>query len=224
MSFSWFSGYDIWLEILFAVVTLAIAFYSLKIYRLCGQRESKLFGISFLLVSISYSLWAILNIFALSTFLSAQNYLNFENILKIGYLMGLGIYAHIIFFLAGMVTLAYMTLRIKNAKVYWLLMALTLITALLIEEKYLVLYFISSILLFFISYGYFEDYQIHKNHKLLLSLFAFIFLFLGRFDFVFSSNKYIFYVVGHLFELVAYLLLLISLIGVMRCKPKKVIP
>src|SRR3990167_8701069 len=100
----WFYGYDIILEIVFAIITFAVAMYSFRIYRLSGQRDSRLFGFAFLLISASYSLWAILNGFAVSQLESARTILELERANIWRYL---GIYAHILFFLGGMSTLPY---------------------------------------------------------------------------------------------------------------------
>src|SRR3989338_227170 len=168
----WFYGYDIILEIVFAIITFAVAMYSFRIYRLSGQRDSRLFGFAFLLISASYSLWAILNGFAVSQLESARTILELERANIWRYL---GIYAHILFFLGGMSTLTYMTF---------------------------------------------------KNKNLLLTLGAFIFLFLGRFEFIFSPSQNIFYVIGHILEFTAYILILASLITVIKQgnKGKRFIP
>lgn len=217
LSPTWFAGYDIFLEVLFALVTLAIAFYSLKIYKLSGQRESKLFGISFLLISISYSLWAILNGFALSQLNENQCALYLENV---GMLINLGIYGHILFFLSGIATLAYMTLKIESLKAYSLILLLVLLATILVEEKQMIIYLLSSILLIYIISAYIEEYSKNKNKKVLMILLAFFFLFFGRLDFIFSTISYRFYVLGHVLELAAYALALISLILVIKHQQK----
>src|SRR3989338_6741436 len=117
----WFYGYDIILEIVFAIITFAVAMYSFRIYRLSGQRDSRLFGTSFLLISVSYSLWAILNGFAVSQLESARTILEIERANIWRYF---GAYAHIFFFLGGLTTIAYMTFKDKSAKLYSLLVLL----------------------------------------------------------------------------------------------------
>lgn len=224
LSQTWFSGYDILLEVIFSIITLIVALYSFKVYRLAGQRESKLLGISFLLISISYSLWAILNSFALRELNEAQSRFTLTDLMHYGLISSIGIYGHILLYLTGIITLTYMTLRIKSSKIYSLLICLVLITSFLVEEKYIVIYFLSSILLLFVIIGYVEEYWKNKNKGVLLTIYAFMLLFLGRFDFVFSTSRYIFYVVGHLLELVAYMLILISLLIVIRQGQKKILP
>ena len=50
----WFLGYDIALNLLFGIITLIVSLYAFKIYRLSSLKQSKLFGISFSFISISY--------------------------------------------------------------------------------------------------------------------------------------------------------------------------
>ena len=219
----WFYGYDIILEIVFAIITFAVAMYSFRIYRLSGQRDSRLFGFAFLLISASYSLWAILKGFAVSQLESARTILELERANIWRYL---GIYAHILFFLGGMSTLTYMTFKNKNARLCSLIFVLALTAVILAEQKYIATYLLSVILLFYIIIEYINRYSASKNKNLLLTLGAFIFLFLGRFEFIFSPSQNIFYVIGHILEFTAYILILASLITVIKQgnKGKRFIP
>ncbi len=218
---TWFLGYDIVLELIFAIITLTVAAYAFKIYRLSEQRELKLFGLSFLLISFSYSFWALLNGFAISELTEATSILDLAHATIYSVI---GVYFHILFYLGGMITLTYMSLKVKSTKVLVLIISLILLFMLNVEEKYLLLYLVSAVLLIFVTYGYIEDARAHQNKKTWPLILAFILLFLGRFDFIFSSRDYRFYVIGHFLELAAYLIILTGLILVIKHKPKKVIP
>lgn len=219
----WFYGYDIVLEVFFALITLAVAIYAFKVYKLSGQRELKLFGSAFLLISMSYSLWALLNGFAVTELGTARTILELERANIWRYL---GAYAHILFFLSGITTLTYMTLKVRSARIFSLIFILVLTSLFLAEEKYLVTYLLSAILLLYVMSSYINQYTGERNRKILLTVLAFVFLFLGRIEFIFSPNKNIFYVVGHVLELAAYFLILASLVLVIKQghKRKKVIP
>jgi hypothetical protein len=218
---TWFSGYDIVLEILFALITLAVAYYSFKVYRLSEQREMSLLGFGFLFISFSYSLWAILNGFALTEIQGANSAYELQDATIAA---TLGIYLHILFFLGGLVFITYMTFKVKSGRLLSLLFALVLLTTIIVEEKYLIIYSLSALLLVFITLSYFKEYHYHKNKRVLITFIAFIFLLLGRLDLSFSSGFGMTYVTGHFLELVAYLLLLYGLISVFKTKPKKLIP
>ena len=56
----WFFGYGVAFELIFAIITLAVALYSFKVYKLSNQNQPKLFGIAFLFFSISYFIQSIL--------------------------------------------------------------------------------------------------------------------------------------------------------------------
>ncbi len=215
----WFYGYDIILEVLFALITLTVAVYAFRVYRLSDQRDSKLFGSAFLLISISYSLWALLNGFAVSELGNARTILELEQANIWRYL---GIYAHILFFLSGIATLTYMTLKVRSAKIYSLLLIFVIVSVLLVDEKYLITYLLSTIMLLYVIGSYINEYGRNKNKKVFSTLLAFVFLLLGGAEFIFSPSRNTFYVLGHILELAAYGLILVSLIPAI--KQRKIIP
>ena len=51
---SWFSGIDISLELLFVAVTMAIAFFAYKAYKVVNKREVLFFGIAFFSIGLGY--------------------------------------------------------------------------------------------------------------------------------------------------------------------------
>jgi hypothetical protein len=64
---TWFFGMDVAFQLVFTLVTLAVSFYAFKIYKLTGQRQSKLFGISFLFFAIGYFIQSFFNFAIIST-------------------------------------------------------------------------------------------------------------------------------------------------------------
>lgn len=200
----WFFGYDIALELALAVITLIVSLYAFKIYKLSEQRQSKLFGIAFLFFSISYFIQSFLNICRIIKI----NNINIVN--------SIGVYTHINFFIIGLVTLTYMTLKIKSMKTYSLLLITMLLSLLFSANKIYLFYLLSSILLIYIIIHYFINYLKNKKPKALLVLIAFAFLLFGNIHFIFSINYGLYYVIGHFLELIAYLLILIDLILVVR--------
>lgn len=205
----WFVGFSITMEIIFALVSLIVSYFSLKIYALSGQREPRLFGISFSVISISYIIWGALNFFVLKELNQGFSVLTLEKLTTLG---ASGIYAHILLYTIGLTTLAYMTFRIKSKRVYSLLLTLSLLVIVFSANKFNSFYILSSILLLLISFHYVSEYNKRKNPKTLLVLIAFIFLLLSSIGLAFSSQSYIYYIIGHLFELVAYVIILISLV------------
>jgi hypothetical protein len=210
----WFAGYDIFLELLFAVITLLISAYAFKVYRLAGQKQSRLFGISFLLISVSYIIESFLN-FAILSNLNSQvcSTLNVGNLVLIN---NIGIFVHMAFYISGLLVLAYMTLKIKSPKTFTLISLITLIIFVLEPQKMFMFYVISSVLLIYIVMHYLLNFVHDMQPKKLIVLTAFSFLLFGSIHYLFSVNHQLFYVISHFLELIAYLLLLINLILVVK--------
>lgn len=212
----WFFGYDVLFELAFALITLFVSFYAFRVYKLSEQNQSKLFGISFLFISISYFVQAFLN-FAIISKLNEDIRLVLK-INTINTLVGMEIYAHMIFVAAGLITLAYMTLKVKSAKLYSLLLVTILLSLFFSSNKLYMFYLLSSILLIYIFIHYLVNYFNKKKIKTLLVVIAFAFLLFGKIHFMFSVNHEVYYAIGHFLELIAYLLILINLVLVLRKK------
>ena len=213
---SWFLGLNAIMNFLFAIITLVVSFYSFKVYRICGQRQSKLFGSAFLFISISYFVQSFVNLSGLS----AQS-LAFADIMDIHYLDAAGIFVNIAFFMLGLVTLAYMILKTKDTSFYWLFTVVIITTILFSTNSFFMFYLLSSILLFYICIHYLRNYLNGLQPKTLLVLIAFVFLLFGKIHFIFVVNHGNYYVIGQFLELVAYSLILANLILVVRKNEQK---
>jgi hypothetical protein len=200
------------LDILFGIITLFLAIYSFRIYNLSSIRSSWLYGIGFLLLSISYFLRSGFNYFLFSQISSWK-----EPLSLIGLPIGLSILsvAFLCFFLAGLTTIAYTVFKLPNRKVYSLILALGIIPIVLSTNMFISLFIASAIILFAVSCAYFEEYVKNKNKITLLILLAFSFLFLSSICFIISPVGLIFYFFAHLFELASYVLIFISLASLM---------
>ena len=211
---NWFFGYDVLLELAFAIITLVVSFFAFKIYKLTAQRQPKLFGISFLLISLSYFVRSFVN-FAIIIKLN-EDICRVLKVVSVNTWNSFGIYAYVILFIAGLITLAYMTIKVNNSRLYALLLTIPIIILLLSPNPLYLYYIISSILLVFIAIHYFKNYIKRKQPKTLLVLTAFAFLLFGNIHFIFSVNHGLFYIIGHFLELGAYLLILTNLILVIK--------
>ena len=111
-----FFGYDAVFELVFALITLAVAFYSFKIYKLSDQKKSRIFGIAFLFISSSYFIQSLFNT---SIFFELNE--KFISLIEINNLLTiniLSIFLHMVFFTVGIVTLIYMIAGGKNRFLY----------------------------------------------------------------------------------------------------------
>ncbi len=211
----WFFKLSLGLELIFSIVTLIVALYALKVYRIFEQREIKLLSISFFLISASYLMKAALNLFVLREVIEGVRILNYSNLNFLGIL---GFYSYIILFMTGLVTLTYITFKIKSWRVYSLILATNLIIIFFNNDKSFAFNLLSSILLFYVIINYSIEYKNKKNGKTLLVLLAFIALLFSGIGFIFAESYYANYVIGHILELASYLLILTSLILTMRKK------
>lgn len=211
----WFAGYNSILEMVFFAVTLLVGAYALKIYRLSDQRQHKLFGLSFLMISASYFIQSVLNF--LSRY-SMSGGCNMQTMSSMHALNIAGMYAHMLVFIIGLVTLAYMTLKINDVKSYFLFVAIAIGALIFTSNKLYFFYVISSILLIYISFYYLRNYLQSKKSNALIVFIGFLFLLFAKIHFIFSINHGAFYVAGHLLEFVAYALILINFVSVTKRK------
>lgn len=210
----WFFGYDIAFELAFAIISLLVSIYAFKIYKLTENRQIRLFGIAFMLFSISYFLQSILNYAILQQLSDRLCYV--FHMCNVPTLNFIGIYIHFIFFLSGLITLNYITLKIKSKKTFSMILIIITLSVISSANKIYLFYLISSILLIYIVWHYLKNFLKNKKFKNLIVLIAFVFLLFGNIHFIFSVNHSLFYVLGHALELIAYLLILLNLILILR--------
>jgi len=217
---NWFLGYDVILQILFAVVTLVVSVYAFRISRMSNQRSARLFATSFFFIAMAYILKAVFNFLIISS-------LN-ENIslaLKIASVNTINLIAlnfHIILFTIGLITLLYMTFRVKSARVYTFLLITALMFMFLAANPVFSYHVFSSLLLLYILIHYLSHYIQRRRINNLFMMIAFFFLLLSNVQFMFSiNNSAIAYVVAHCLEFLAYLLVLVNLVMVQKNGEKK---
>ncbi len=206
---NWFFGFDIAMELAFGIITLAIALKAYQVYALSKERTLQRFGSGFLFIAISYLVWAALNFFIVSQTSSGFRTLSLDHLARIGIL---GVYAHILFFIVGLVMLVYTTFKFEQGEIHYLLLGLSLLVVAASFDKLITFRILSVFLLSFITYHYGTEWYQHKNKKTRSVLYAFILLLLSNADFIFSSYSYKPYVIGHFLELGAYALLLFTLL------------
>lgn len=200
------------LEFAFAIITLIVGIFALRIYKLSEQKQSLLFGISFIFISTSYFIKSLTNYLIISKL--NENICRGLKIYDVSLLNAIGTYSYIFFFIIGLITLAYMTIHQKSLKIYFLTLAITITSLIFSSNSVLLFYILSSIILIIILIHYIINYHTNRQGKTLLVLVAFSFLLFGSIHFILSVNHTIFYIIGHILEFIAYLLILINLIWV----------
>lgn len=205
---SWFYGYDVALELLFAVIALIVSVFAFKMYKATNQNQIKLFGISFSLISISYFIQSIFNYLIISK--ANENVCRAFKIQSIAWFDAIGLYAHIIFMTIGLAVLAYMTFRTEKTRIFWLMISTSLLGIFLSINIVYMFFLFSTIYLVFLSWHFITNYLQNKQKKTLIIAVAFLFMLFGSMHFLVSVNHQLFYAIGHILELVAYLLILLN--------------
>ncbi len=204
----WFFGYDVILELLFAIVTLMVSLFAFRMYKATDQDQIRLFGISFSFISVSYFIQSVFNYLMISK--ANENICNAFKIRSIVLFDTAGLHTHILFMTAGLILLVYMAFKIDDIRVLWLMVLLTLLGIFLNQDIQYMFFLFSTIYLIYLSWHFIKNYLRNRQSKTLLVAIAFVFLLFGMFHFLFSVDHRLFYVVGHLLELVAYLMLLLN--------------
>lgn len=165
---------------------------------------------------------AMLNRFAFDSFTDFQKSLSLYQLTKTFSLVYLGIYTHAIFFILGISILLYLTFKKQDKRLLMLIILISLVPIFTLNQFYLAKYLITSLLLFFIIGGYLEEHKTNKRVKLVLV--AFILLLVGNVALIFTAENFLFYILGNLLEFIAYSIVLIDLMIIIRKKPSKKIP
>lgn len=211
----WFFQLSVFLEVLFAVAAGIIAYYSFKVYKLSNQRTSLLFTFGFFFIALSYLIKSAVILFLLGEAKEGIRELSFQGLTLIG---EVGFYANILLFILGLVTLTYMTTKKKNFLLYALLTALSFLVVLHNVDAIFLFNILSTLFLLYLCIHYGMEYSENQNKKTLLVLIAFVFLLLSGLGFVVAYDYYLNFVIGHMFELAAYILIIASLVLTIRKK------
>ncbi|MGV8141951.1 MAG: hypothetical protein ACP5NW_05920 [Candidatus Woesearchaeota archaeon] len=210
----WFFGYDIALEFIFAVVTMLVSYYAWKIHKATDERNIRLFSLAFLFISISYIVQCVLNLIILDHL--EDEVVGLVNLQSIYHLSLFGLYFHAILFLIGILLLTYIALKIYSLQTFILLFLLVFSSLYFSPYKTFMLYLLSTVLLGFIVYYYVVNYWKNRKKTTLLVMIAMILLFASYLHFMFAMENPVCYVLGHVLELFAYLLVLANLLMILR--------
>ena len=215
----WFFGFDVALEFIFAIILVAVALFGFKIYKSTSQRYIKYFSLAFLFIGISYIIQSIFNYFMLSKLNQAICIM--IKLQSVALFNLYGMYTHMLFMTIGLVILVYMSFKMESKKSLWLLMIISLLAIFFSYNPLYIFFLISSVYLIFLVWHFLENYLKNKTTNSLIITVAFLFLFFGNVHFAFSMQHNIFYVVGHILELFAYLLILMNFLTIKKNEKKK---
>lgn len=211
---SWFFGYDILFEGIFALITLAVSFLAYKIYKKTSEKQVRLVSFGFLAIAISYVFQSIFNALMIGEMRESVNPLiKMKNML---FFQTAGIYLQMFFMMLGLAILLYMSFRTPKQRVFWFILTVMLFPLLIIGNALQVFFLFSTIALGFILWYFIDNYREHRQGKTLLVTLAFLFLFIGKAHYLIGVDHHLFYVLGHILEMIAYLLILTNLLLVLK--------
>ena len=210
----WFYGYDIIMEIIFSIITLSVSIFSYRVFKATSQKYAKYLGIAFLSIGLSNIVQSALNFMILSKL--NEPICKLMNIQSITFFNTITMYVHIIFFMIGLVFLTYMTFGSENLFILAITMIVSFMGIFLSQNVLQSFYFLASAYLAMISWHFIRNYLKNRKTNTLMIAIAFLFLFFGNVQFVFSEGQQIFYVLGHILELIAYSLILANFLMVRK--------
>ena len=208
MSPSWFFGYDILFELFYFIIAIVISLYALKVYKTTGQKLAQYFGYGFLFVAAAYLIQSVSNYLVYSKLNSEVCQL--ANFSSVSIVDAIGTYAYILLMITGWVVLLFVSLKSDKSRTLWILLSVSIIAIMLSKNPMYVFYLLSSIYLAFIAWHFIENYLRNKQTMTLSVALAFIFLWFGTFHFLISVDHQLFYVIGHILEFLAYMMILIN--------------
>ena len=211
---SWFFGYDIALELIFAIILIVIASFAFRIYKKTSEKKIALFGASFLLIAISYLIQSVFNFMTL--YKLNEQVCQVIKIQSVIFFNNAGLIVHIFLMTVGLAILTFITFKDKSYKLLWLLLVLSLSAVFLSGRLIYAFYLVSTIFLIFIEWHFVSNYLKNRQTKTLLIALAFLFLLCGSFHFLASVNHHLFYAIGHGLELIAYVLIAINFYLVLK--------
>lgn len=205
---TWFFGCDIVLEFVFFIVSLLLAIFSFRMYKICNENKLKLFSLSFILISLSYLTQTVSNFILLTSHsMYTCNSFKTRDILLTD---TVGIFSHLLLMSIGLLLLAFMTFEIRKKSLFFMLVAMNVISLFLARNVFVMFFWLTATYLVIISSHFIRNYiRVRQKHALIIAL-AFILFLIGNLDFAFSLKYPIFYAMAHVLQLFAYILILIN--------------
>ncbi len=211
----WFFGYDIILELIFAVIVLILAAFALRFYKVTSERSTGLLGAGFLFIAVSYFFQSVLNFLMVSK-LGAKPFLTLNEFSFALTLQAIGAYGQMLFMLVGLIILLYMTFEFSRKSLLAVMLLLAVVPVVLSPSPFFLFYFIATICFIFVAWHFVKNYLLKKKRLSLIIAVAFVFLAFGAIGFVLSVGEPSLYVLGHMLSLIAYVLMLVNFYMVLK--------
>ncbi len=212
----WFHMFDSIFQIVFALITLGISFFSYKVFHFTKQNKFKYFSLSFLLVAIGYLIVSFSNLLVyLGIYDGIISRLNEFNVANAFFL------AFILFLLMGYMLLIIISMNLKNKRLVALLLSVVMLFVAFSYQYYLKFHMVSLLLLAFIALQFYENYKSKKHVNSGMVFASFYLLAFAELFFIATPFMTISYVFAHGLQLIGFSLMLGMLIRVLKYGGKK---
>jgi len=202
--------FDYLMKFSFAIISLFVSLLALMVYRLSGNQQSKWFGVSFFLISISYFIQSALNFSFAASFLQQICYpMSIKNINIACQNL------HMLFYIAGLTTLTYMSLKIQSIKTLLLLILINVLSLVFATSANL-FFLLSSIMLFFVFIHFLHNYLHKKQSHSMIALIAFALIFANSVHNLLNIDHNVFLIITNFTQLLAFFLIFVNLFLIVR--------
>ena len=225
----WFNGWDIVFDAVGLLITLLIAAYSWRMYRVNGDNKFVYFSFAFLLVGLSFLAKIVTSGILYYTPVRdvAADVLRpvAGQRLELSQLFyRAGFFLQMVTMLGGWLLIFFISQKSRarlrkfhEVTQIALFLYLVLLISVVSNFKYFVFYLTSGVLLGLIVLNYYKNYlNTNRNANAYKVMLSFLFILIGNFFFIFVFLAQSFYVIGELFLLLGFLLLLSTYRKVVR--------
>ncbi|MBI2134424.1 hypothetical protein HYU09_00395 [Candidatus Woesearchaeota archaeon] len=213
---AWFKGLDGAIQLTVAIIALVLAIYTFKIYKISGKKKPFYFGTGFIFVSLSYFVWAVLN---MAIIINISRYLCREtHICIVDILTDISIYIHMALLMVGLLLISFSTFKKRNKETYILAFFIIALVLALSKQTLMFFYSFSSLLLLYLVIHYVRNYFKHKNTKTLVVGSAFLLLSIANLELVFGLTDGFDYTIGNILTLLAFLLIILNFVYILMKK------
>ncbi len=226
---SWFNGWDIVFDAVGFIIALLIAAYSWRMYRVNGDNKFAYFSFALLLVGLSFLAKIVTSGILYYTPVRdvAADVLRpvAGQRLKLSELYyRAGFFLQMVTMLGGWLLIFFISQksrarlrRFHEVTQIALFLYLIVLISVVSNFEYFVFYLTSAVLLGLIVLNYYKNYlNTNKNSNAYKVMLSFLFILIGNFFFIFVFLAQGFYVIGELFLLLGFLLLLSTYHRVVR--------
>ncbi len=215
---SWFYSIGFGFEIFALLVTLLIAFYSLRVYNITKDRRYLYFTLAFLSITASYIIRAAADYVAYTHLIGRIPNVTeaLSKVATLPFLYSIAYFIHVFFMLAGFMILVAVFLRIDNIRTVSLLFILALILAFLSQSTFFAFHITLIIMLLYIVIHLFHNHSKIRKVNSFIVLYSMLALLVSHIFLLLVSVERLYFVVGNVLQLAGFALLLLNMVLVFR--------